>query len=227
MTQNLLRGALFDLDGTLLDTYDLIRTSFHHTMVEVLGEDRSMDEFDATLGRPLAVQFSSYAADEEQLRALVERYRVYEHSIQNEHLAQFPGMREALAQIIADGWQVGVVTSKRNDTARSNLGAVGMEDLFGVYVGSDDVQCAKPDPEPVVKGARLLGLEPGQCFYVGDSPFDIQAGNAAGAVTVAVAWGQHPVSVLQAERPSFQCERPSQLPALLRYARMAQLAREL
>lgn len=216
MPENLLRGVLFDLDGTLLDTYDLIRTSFHHTMIEVLGEDRSMAAFDASLGRPLAVQFRSYAKDEAQLAALVEGYRVYERSIQNDHLAEFPGMRPALERIAADDWQTGVVTSKRNETAVSNLDAFGLTGLFSVIVGSDDVERPKPDPEPVAKGARLLGLAPAQCFYVGDSPFDMQAGNGAGCTTVAVTWGMFAREVLEAQTPDFVISSAEELPPLVR-----------
>ena len=71
LSERKIRGVLFDLDGTLLDTYELISASFHHCMVDVLGEDRSMDLFDSMLGQPLAVQLAAYVEDPDVLQKLL------------------------------------------------------------------------------------------------------------------------------------------------------------
>lgn len=218
-----LRGmhtVLFDLDGTLLDTYELLVRSFHHAVVDVLGHDESMEAYNRTIGKPLVDQFALYASSEAQRDALVESYRVYYASIQHEALHEFPGMQRALEDLRQAGFALGVVTSKRHDVAIENLAQLGYENLFDCFVGCDDVAAPKPDPEPVRLGARLMGAQPAACFYVGDSPFDMQAGNAAGAATVAVGWGQHPIDSLLAEGPRLVCAQPADLPAAI--ARFAQ-----
>lgn len=68
-------------------------------------------------------------------------------------------------------------------------------------MGWDDIERPKPDPQPVVRGCELLGFDPSECLYVGDAPFDLQSGNAAGASTAAVTWGMFNEPALTAERP--------------------------
>lgn len=80
---------------------------------------------------------------------------------------------------------------------------VGAASYLDCCVGWDDIERPKPDPQPVVRGCELLGFDPSECLYVGDAPFDLQSGNAAGASTAAVTWGMFNEPVLTAERPSF------------------------
>lgn len=211
-----MRGVLFDLDGTLLDTYALLMRSFHHAVQDVFGEDRSMDAFDATIGQPLNTQFWHYTDDREIHDALCASYRSYNMTIEREAIVAFSGMDDMLQELAEDGWQLGVVTSKRHESAQRNLRGFDMMRFFKCLVGSDDVKNAKPDPEPVLTGAQKLQLPPDRCFYVGDSPYDIVAGNAAGAVTVAVHWGQHPISSLRAKKPALECRCVADLPEVLR-----------
>lgn len=210
------KGAvLFDLDGTLLDTLELISQSFHHCVREVLGQDQSIDRFSERLGEPLWMQLNDYAESKEQLDAMMKSYRTFNAQVQHDYLKHFPGMPEALRQLKSDGWKLGVATSKLHGPAQMNLEIMGIADLFDCLVAADDVERPKPDGQSVQVAAERLGLEPSACFYVGDSPFDIQAGNAAGTVTIAVHWGQHPIERLRESSPSLECEKPADLPALV------------
>jgi pyrophosphatase PpaX len=211
-----MRGVLFDLDGTLLDTYDLLSESFHYAMREVLGHEESIDYFNATIGQPLVDQLWGYTDDMAEHEALCVSYRAHNRMVERNLIKVFPGMQDMLQRLADDGWQLGVVTSKRHCSAVGNLDVFDMMPFFECLVGSDDVSQAKPDPEPVLLGAQLLDLDPCQCFYVGDSPYDIMAGNAAGAHTVAVHWGQHSIDLLRDERPSSECVHIADMPGLLR-----------
>lgn len=214
-THNHMRGVLFDLDGTLLDTYELLSRSFHHAAMDVFGEDRSMDHFNATIGQPLNDQLWGYTEDEEVHAALCRSYRAYNRTIERDFIKSFPGMADMLHILRDRGWHLGVVTSKKRDSARSNLDIFGMTDLFEFIVGSDDVVRPKPDPEPILAGARRMDLPVEECFYVGDSPYDMVAGNAASAVTVAVHWGQYPIEALRAKNPACECDCVADLPHVL------------
>ena len=214
--ESAMRGVLFDLDGTLLDTMELISRSFDHAIRTVLGESRSIEYFARRLGRPLGEQLWGYANDDRAVHAaLIEAYRTHNHAIEREAIAIFDGIPEMLDALDGHGYLLGIATSKRHQTAVSNLGVFGLAERFGCLIGYDDVKAPKPDPECIVAAAHALGLAPGECFYVGDSPYDIQAGNAAGAATVAVGWGQHPLERILAAGPALVCERIVDLPALL------------
>jgi len=89
----------------------------------------------------------------------------------------------------------------------------GFWDGIDVLVGGDDVARGKPDPEPVRRALDALGLSEraGEVLFVGDSPFDLRAGRAAGTRTAAVPWGASARSVLEAERPDFVFESLDEL----------------
>lgn len=209
------RGVLFDLDGTLIDTYDLILQSFRYTVRTVLGRDVPDALLMAKVGQPLATQMWDFADSAAVHEELCRVYREYNAQIHDAAIREFPGTMEALAQLAAAGHPLGVVTSKRHACACQGLARFGMEPCFEFVIGSDDWPAHKPDPGPVSHGCDLLGLPPGECLYVGDSPFDLQAGNAAGCLTAAALWGMFPEGVLAAEHPDFLCASLADVPALL------------
>ena len=193
------------MDGTLVDTYELILVSFRHTVREVLGRDYPDDVLMAKVGQPLDVQMWDFTDDEAMHDRLRDVYRAYNAEIHDRFIKRFPGTREAVERIMAAGLPVGVVTSKRHAPAMAALASCGISDLFDVVVGSDDWPEHKPAPGPVLRGCELLGVAPDACAYVGDSPFDMQAGNAADCTTVAATWGMFAADVLAAENPAVMC----------------------
>lgn len=106
---------------------------------------------------------------------------------------------------------MGVVTSKRHAMAQRGLEMSGIADHFQCLIGHDDWPEHKPAPGPILRGCELLGVAPECSLYVGDSPFDIQAGNAAGCATAAALWGMFPREALAAERPTFMCDSLTEL----------------
>lgn len=215
MTQNFslrpLRGVLFDLDGTLLDTYDVIRTSFQRAMNTVFGHDVSMDAFNASIGRPLAVQLRAYADSPEQLEEIFEAYRKHDREVRASLLREFDGMRDVLDALKEQGYTLGVVTSKQTDSARDCLTRCNIIDYFSCVVGADQVVHPKPAADPILLGAKLCSLSVDECLYIGDSPYDIQAATAAHTQSIAVAWGQHPLPSLMTEKPTYVAEVPLDL----------------
>ncbi len=174
------KGLLFDLDGTLLDTYEIVLSSMKYTLNEAAGLGLTDEQLMAGVGTPLIDQLVGFAGgDEAQGAEWLERFR-------NAGLA------------------LGVVTSKRHELAVRGLEMSGIAEFFPVVIGPDDWPEHKPEPGPVRRGAELLGLAPEACFYIGDSPFDMQAGNGAGCTTVAALWGMFPREVLAKENPALE-----------------------
>lgn len=212
---NEIKGVLFDLDGTLIDTHDLILSSFRHATREVLGREIPDEVLMRKVGQPLVVQMWDFTEDDAVHEQLVRTYRAYNEAKNDEVVRAFPGVGEMLEALREAGYPLGVVTSKRHALAWHTLEVLGLASYFEFLVGSDDCPAHKPDPEPVELGCDKLGLRPDECLYVGDSPFDMAAGNGAGCVTAAATWGMFPVEALKAEAPDFTIAAADELLGLL------------
>ena len=169
----------------------------------MLGRQLRDEEYLQKVGQPLAVQVKDYTDDPVLQERFCEVYRTHNKTVHDKMIKAFPGTVEALAELASAGLKLGVVTSKRHAVAWRGLEMVGAASYLDCCVGWDDIERPKPDPQPVVRGCELLGFDPSECLYVGDAPFDLQSGNAAGASTAAVTWGMFNEPVLTAERPSF------------------------
>ena len=198
-------GVFFDLDGTLADTVELILRSYRHTMQTHLGAPLPDERWLATIGTPLRTQLLDFARDELEAAAMLETYTVFQRSMHDEMVRPFPGASVALAGLKARGARLAVVTSKRNEVALRTLEVCGLRDAVELVIGADDVTLGKPDPEPVHLALDALGLRERahEVLFVGDSPFDLRAGRAAGTRTAAVSWGAFQRSVLEAEGPDY------------------------
>lgn len=210
-----IRGILFDNDGTLVDTHDLILESFRYTLKAVLGAEPSDEEIMRGVGTPLAAQMATFSDNRQIQEELLRVYREHNHAHHDQTIAAFPGVVDGLARLHDRGIVIGVVTAKMHALAWHGLEIVGAAPYLSCLIGADDCALSKPDPAPIAQAVTLLGLAPEECLYVGDSPYDIQAGNAAGCITVAVLWGMFSEGVLQAENPAHVITSFSELEALI------------
>jgi pyrophosphatase PpaX len=209
------RGILFDLDGTLVDSLDLILSSYRHTMKTHLGIVPPDEEWMNTMGRPLRAQLQSFASTPEQAEAMFNTYIEHNQASHEQLIRPFPGMREAAVSLRRAGYRLAVVTSKLGENAERELRTCGLDGLFDGLVSASDVRRPKPDPEPVVLGLQSLGLAAAEAMLVGDSIYDLLAGRAAGVDTAAALWGPFDREHLAEGRPDHWLETIDQLLALL------------
>jgi pyrophosphatase PpaX len=209
------KGVLFDNDGTLVDTYDLILASMRHGTKTVLGHTFPDDVLMRKVGQPLAVQMCDFTDDPDLQSEILRVYREYNHAVHDQVVKAFPGVKEGLAELRRHGYALGVVTSKMHALAWRGLEITGLAPYLDCCIGADDCVRYKPEAEPVERGAAALGLEPANCLYVGDAPYDIQSGNAAGAGTVAALWGMFSADELRADSPDYECATFADLVAFL------------
>lgn len=187
-----LAAVLLDLDGTLLDTApDLAAT------INVMRADAGLPVMPLKQLRHLA----SYGArgmlgtglnvppDDPRYADLRDRFITLYHDKMTELSQPFPGCRAAMAAILAHDLQWGVVTNKYEYLATSLLASMAFDPPPACIVGGDSAAHAKPHPAPLYLACEQLHLDPATCIYVGDSDRDIEAGRAAGMLTVAAAYG--------------------------------------
>jgi pyrophosphatase PpaX len=179
---------LLDLDGTVIDSVALIRESHRHAVRTVLGEELEDERLVANVGRPLLEQMAAFSP--ERSEELYRVYREWNHANTAALLLAYPDIPAALAELRAAGRRLGIVTSKSRDAVDLAWGVLPeLDGLFDVVVAAEDSERHKPAPDPVLTALERLGAGPEGACYVGDSPFDIESGRAAGVLTIGFTWG--------------------------------------
>jgi pyrophosphatase PpaX len=214
-----LTTALFDLDGTLIDSIRLILDSYHYTLRQHNLPPRTDEEWLRGVGTPLHVQFEAWRESPDMLEQMIATYRSFNLEHHDRMVTIYPGVLEAIRDIKAAGIQTGLVTSKNRLGAIKGLTLVGLEALMDVLVCADEVTNPKPHPEPVQKAVTLLGADAGSTVYIGDSIHDMQSGRAAGVHTAAALWGPFKRSHLESANPDYWLETPADLVRLFRSER--------
>lgn len=202
------KAVLFDVDGTLIDTADLIADSLEHACRVHLGRTHPREEYYALIGKPAIVQMEILggARAPEMMDTAVAYYE--EHF---EEEQPFPGALDTLAQLRERGIKLGLVTSKTRMELTPTLERVPLGRYAFVVVTADATTRPKPFPDPVYLALQNLQIAAQDVLFVGDSPYDIQSGRGAGVRTGAATWGPHPRSILQAEQPDYMFERFKEL----------------
>lgn len=211
-------AVLFDLDGTLIDTIELILASARHALSDRSHPIPPDEEWLRSLGTPLVEQLRAYAADDADLGRLIDRYREFQLRHHDRLTRCYDGVLTAVGALHVGGHPLGVVTSKASAIARRSLEFVGLAGFFEAVVGYEDTRRHKPHPDPVLAALDQLGVEAPNAAFVGDSPFDVEAGNAAGVVTVAALWGPFRRETLAAARPDYYIGRIEELAPVLEQA---------
>jgi pyrophosphatase PpaX len=198
----LLKAALFDFDGTLVDTTEMIYLGMRHAASTVLGrDDIPRETLLANVGQPLPRQMELIDAEKAEL--LLEAYRHHHEENHDALIQEFPQVAVTLSRLRSAGIKVAVVTSKRR--ASVEMALKNFPDLRNVvdrFVTMEDTNEHKPHPEPLWRGLELLGGIPKEeAAYVGDSPFDVEAAKAAGVTSVAVSWGAFSEDRLRGAEP--------------------------
>ena len=209
------KAVLFDFDGTLVDSIELFVRSFRHTLARHAGMIPPQEEWLGRFGLPLGEQLGVYASSPDEVTAMMATFRGHYDEIVESLLNVYPGVFPTLEGLRERGVRVAIVTSKhRNGTMRA-LGLVRLAQYFDLIVTPYDVPRGKPHPDQVMRALEILDVLPEEAIFLGDSPYDMAAGRAAGTVTAAALWGAFPRDRLEAERPDFFLDSPEQLLELL------------
>ena len=208
-----IRNILFDLDGTLLDTNELIIQSFQHTYQRHLSKQVDREEIIKSFGEILKVTLDREFG--EASGEAIETYRNFQVGNFEKFIAIHSGVKEGVKELHRKGYKLGVVTSRLNDSAIRGLEYFGLMDYFDSIIGADDTDLHKPDPTPAFMALEELGGKPEETLFVGDSPFDILCGKNAGIASVVVGWSALPMDMLLKYEPSYVVNSMEELMALV------------
>jgi pyrophosphatase PpaX len=183
----MIKTVLFDLDGTIVDTNELIVQSFLHSLQGETPTDLTREHIIPHMGRPLIEQMA-YFTGKEEVTDIIKKYRAFNLSKHDELVTEFPHVRAVMAELHANGVQIGIVTSKIRLTTLMGLKLTGLDSFISSIVTVEDVEKPKPDPEGIFRAIKELGGTLEQTIMVGDSHYDIEAAKNAGVGSVGVSW---------------------------------------
>ena len=185
-------AVLFDLDGTLIDTVETRIAAWLDALAEA-GTPTTRERLAPLIGldgRRLAREIAALAGspiDDARAEAIDHRSgELYER--RNRAPRPLPGVRELVAAIEAGGRRWAIATSSRKAQVATSVAALGLE-AEPTIVDASNVEHAKPEPDLLLLAARQLGVDPGRCWYVGDSTWDMVAAVAAGMIAIGVTAG--------------------------------------
>ncbi len=179
-------AVLFDFDGTVINTNELIIESYKYAFHKVLKREVSMEEILSLFGRPLILSFKEKYGEAGE--ALGAAFREYNESRHDEVVKAFPNALSGIDMIKKAGFKTGIVTSKRRKMLLRGLEVIGLSGVFDVLIANEDTAEHKPSPEPILAACQRLGVIPQNAIYVGDSVFDMLCGKNAGCLTCGVSY---------------------------------------
>lgn len=202
-----MRLVIFDVDGTLVDSQNMIYSAFDHAYaglgLPVPDKQRALSFVGMSLERILPVMSPELSGD--QHAALAHGYRQSYFQVRQTQGSVatspfFPGARSTLDALRAQDWTLLAVATGKSKRGLDKL--IEGHQLQGYFVSQQtaDHHPSKPDPAMVEACLAEAGVAPDRTVMIGDTTFDMDMGRAAGVRTIGVSWGYHPVADLRADR---------------------------
>jgi HAD superfamily hydrolase (TIGR01549 family) len=195
-------GIIFDVDGTLAETHELIFASFNHVAEKYLNKRLTNEEIVALFGPTEDVILKEWMKDDYD-SARKDYYNFYETN--HPEMAEiFPGLSEAIHFIKSKKIPLGIFTGKGRDSATITLKSIGIYDQFDMILSGDDVDEHKPSPEGIIKFIQQYGLQPDRVLMIGDAIHDVMASESAGVRCALVLWDEYSSNRCKECKPDYK-----------------------
>jgi pyrophosphatase PpaX len=187
MKFNNIKAMLFDIDGTLIDTTDLILSCYKHTFKTHSIVPKRREEILKVFGYPLEKCYE-ILCPKENIEMLCETHLSFQEK--NLHLCKiFPGVINTLRVLRNNGIKIAAISARSKRTTGKTLERTGLAKYIDVVISREDTVNSKPSPEPLLLALNNLGVDPTYAIMVGDTEIDVKAGNSAGIKTIGVTYG--------------------------------------
>lgn len=211
-----IKALLFDFDGTLLDTNDLIIQTFMHILEEKFPGQYSPQDCLKFIGPSLKETFDEITPGETE--AMIARYREWNAVHHDELVKGYDAVVSTLQKLKAQGIRLAVVTTKNRAGIERGMKVLGADGMFEHCITLDDVTHVKPHPEPILLALEKLGVTKEEALMIGDNSHDIEGGKNAGVRTAGVAWSFKGEDYLRAFNPDFMLQHMTDLLELVKGA---------
>ena len=182
---------IFDFDGTLADTRQLIVNTMQQTIQELELAPRTDDQCASMIGLPLKQAFTDLISMTYEMGdQCAETYRrIFNENNASYVIPTFPNVIDTLLHLSAEGYILTMASSRSRKSLLDFVQTMHLEKIFSYILGADDVIHAKPHPEPVLRTLEAFGCPPEEALVVGDTKYDIEMGRRAGTRTCGVTYG--------------------------------------
>jgi pyrophosphatase PpaX len=184
-----IEGVIFDIDGTLTSTNDLIFASFNHVAQKYLNKKLSNEEIISLFGPTEDVILKNWMNNQYD-EARRDYYKFYDE-MHLEMAAAYPGIIETLKLVKSRGVPLSIYTGKGRESSEITLDKIGAINYFDLIVTGDDVSEHKPSPEGIEVFITKFGLNKENVLMIGDAPADIIAAHSAGVKIASVVWDSY------------------------------------
>ena len=194
-------NVLFDLDGTLIDHFHAIYRSYQYVQEKLGLPPASYEKVRATVGGGIHLTLQRLTGEQDIEEYLVH-YSTFFDTIKFEDVDIMPGALDLLKALKKRKLKTAVFTNKLVKDAQETCHFLKITPLVETVIGAGDTDYRKPDPRFTQYALEQLNANTQNTILIGDSPFDIETGNAAGLDVYCVATGTHPIDVLKANTPA-------------------------
>lgn len=204
----------FDLDGTLVNTFPYILSSYKYALTTVYGKaEESEESIKSKIGKPIAEFFIDYP--EKDRKRLYDLYSTNNDAIQNNGVPFFTGVKELL-KTLKEKVKVGLVTSKRRKPLEEWLEKENLQNFFDVVVAKEDTLLNKPNGQPLEKAMELAGVNATETLYVGDAKYDVMCAHNANVDACVVGWNAFGKEFFKKYKPEYYAESCQEIINLLK-----------
>ncbi|MEA2312749.1 MAG: phosphoglycolate phosphatase [Solirubrobacteraceae bacterium] len=207
---------MFDMDGTLLDSWQALLGAYQDATTQVLGapSPTERDEIDHLIQLSARDAFPALAGGDPELAKRIQTAFGESYRSRSDQIKLYDGVEEMLRALRARGLKLGIATSKSRVRLDRDLAQTGIAALMDATICGDEVPAAKPDPAPILAIMEVLAVAPAASLYVGDGANDVMAAHGAGVEAVGAGYGFHPRACREAG-PEHWIEEPLALPGIV------------
>lgn len=202
-------AALFDFDGTLTNSNELINRTHYTVLEELFPGKYTMESVRQFNGPSLDEVYGTLVPDRK--KEIITKYRQLNSELHDEMITLFTGVQEELMLLKEKGVKLAIVSTKRNDMIERGIKILGLENLFNVVIGSYSYNHYKPHPEPIYRALAELNVPHNQAIMIGDNAHDIESATNAGIPSVFVEWSQKTLKEIAPYEPTYTVKTMKEL----------------
>lgn len=213
-----MKCAIFDLDGTLVNTIDDLADACRQLMKKYdFAADWTVEDYKSFVGngaKKLVQRAFDNTLSDDELDKRYQEFKLIYNGIKLNHAHAYDGIKEQLAVLKSKGIKLCVVTNKPDEAAKGMVEHIFSKDFFDVVIGAKDGVPTKPDPTTTKQALNAVGCSAKDAIYFGDSDVDIKTAKNAGVEAVGVTWGYRSFENLFSQNPSVIIDEPKYISKL-------------